>query len=109
MANEIIAAVGPKYLQKNEIKELFHEMPKTIKFADKISFLTSTNFVNPCAKCKVNVEKGEPVFLQGKLSYHVLCGIDVYGETATENPYYKRWAVQPKGTVESLNEYEEET
>jgi hypothetical protein len=107
LADDILNMLGPKYLEKEEVKHLVAtETPKVIKYADKTSFLEATNFANKCTKCDELVEQGTPAFLQGKKLYHVLCGTETLNEPATDNFYYKRWLMKSKDI--NIQEVEDE-
>ena len=94
LGNDILQTFGPKYLQKDEIREFSKETPKSVKYADKITFLESISFAKNCSKCQEMVEQGNPAFIHGKTLYHVLCGIDVLEDAARDNFYYKRWSAR---------------
>lgn len=109
LADDIMHTLGPKYLEKEEVKHIVAtETPKVIKYADKTSFLESVNFANKCTKCDELVCQGDPAFLQGKKLYHVLCGTDVLQDTATDNYYYKRWLMKTKPNINTDMEAEDE-
>jgi hypothetical protein len=106
LGNDILRTFGPKYLKKEEIKDFFHEAPKTIKYADKITFLEAINFGKNCSKCQEMVEEGSAAFIHGKALYHVLCGIDVLEDGAKDNFYYKRWSAKTTAAADSNHEEE---
>jgi hypothetical protein len=107
LADDIMRTLGPKYLEKEEVKHLVAiETPKVIKYADKTSFLESINFANKCTKCDNMVDQGEAAFLQGKKLYHVLCGVEALNEVAADNFYYKRWLMKTKPKIEVEDETE---
>ncbi len=110
LANEIIKTLGPKYLQKEEIKSLNKELPKNIKYINKTTFLEKITYANNCAVCEKKLEKGDPAFLSGKQIYHVLCGLEKLGEKASNNLYYKKWSVKlsKKPILEKIVEFDEE-
>src|SRR5437868_9905465 len=74
LADDILKTFGPKYLSKTEVKEACIELPKAIKYENKITFLESAAYTKGCTKCTKKIELGEPIFLHGKHLYHVLCG-----------------------------------
>lgn len=109
LGSDILGILGPNYLTKEEIKQLTRFAPKSVQFADKISFLTANKFEKQCGHCQKPVEIGEASFVKGKTLYHVLCGLDVLGDRAGDNFYYKRWLA--KNSITNSNpdsNYEEE-
>jgi len=94
LADDILKILGPKYLEKLELKELNFEIPKSAFFADKISFLASVKYAQNCASCDEPIQLADAAFLKGKNLYHVLCGIENLGDDAKENKFYKRWTAQ---------------
>lgn len=106
LADDILKTFGPKYLAKNESKEVAIEQPKAIKYEHKITFLESAGYAKPCSKCSKVVEVGDPLFLHGKHVYHVLCGADQLSDAATDNFFYKRWLMKSK--IATTNQEQDE-
>jgi hypothetical protein len=94
LGSDILKSFGPKYLKKEEIKDFFQQAPKSIKYADKITFLEAVSFAKNCDKCEEMVDQGSAAFIQGKKLYHVLCGLDSLEDGARDNFYYKRWSAK---------------